>query len=54
MVDFRFDEIPERKLILKLYFELNKSNFPKLKIRGEIVEEKGINHDRNRGLLIKL
>ena len=55
MVDhFSFDETPERKLILKLYFELNKSNFLKLKIGGKIVEEKEINHDRNRGLLIKL
>ena len=41
VVDYlHFNEIPERKLIFKPYFELNKSNFPKLKIGDKTVEFK--------------
>ncbi|WP_179315189.1 hypothetical protein [Winogradskyella undariae] len=41
VVDYlHFNEMPERKLIFKSYFELNKSNFPKLKIGDKTVEFK--------------
>tara|TARA_R100001369_G_scaffold82952_1_gene114911 strand:- start:706 stop:1473 length:768 start_codon:yes stop_codon:yes gene_type:complete len=35
---FHFNELTERKLIFKPYFELNKSNFPNFKIGNKTVE----------------
>jgi hypothetical protein len=33
-----FDDLPDRKLVFKPYYELNKSNFPDLKIGNQTVE----------------